>query len=185
MDVAAMKSFIFEEILLIKQNQQLVNELSISDCENNNELKKFLLTQNEYLRKENFIKSNLMKIRNKINYLTATIKLSLKILVIKKSSLSSLVLVSMTTLRSAQIFQTTTLSLTRQLDRSSLPVLEIMSSSLQSKTSTKNHLKKCECLIMSLQLRLYVLSLLLQKLQPILEVYCLVYNFVNVLIFYQ
>ena len=41
-EVAEMKSFILEQSLLIKQNQKLVNEQSISDCENNTELIKSL-----------------------------------------------------------------------------------------------------------------------------------------------
>ena len=49
-EVAAMKSLILEQFLLIKQNQKLVNEQSISDCENNSELIKSLLDQTEYLR---------------------------------------------------------------------------------------------------------------------------------------
>ena len=36
--VAAIKSFIPEQFLLIKQNQKLVNKQSVSDCENNSEL---------------------------------------------------------------------------------------------------------------------------------------------------
>ena len=54
------KSFILEQFLLIKQNQKLVNEQSISDCENNSELIKSLLDQTEYLRRENSIKSNII-----------------------------------------------------------------------------------------------------------------------------
>ena len=52
-EVAVMKSFISEQFLIIKQNQKLVNEQSISDCENNSELIKSLLDQTEYLRREN------------------------------------------------------------------------------------------------------------------------------------
>ena len=48
-----MKSFISEQFLLIKQNQKLVNEQSIRDCENNSEIVKYLLDQIEYLRREN------------------------------------------------------------------------------------------------------------------------------------
>ena len=47
-----MKSFILEQFLLIKQNQKLVNEQSITNSENNSELTKSLLEQIEYLRKE-------------------------------------------------------------------------------------------------------------------------------------
>ena len=54
------KSFILEQFLLIKQNQKLVNEQSISDCENNSELIKSLLDQTEYLRRENSVKSNII-----------------------------------------------------------------------------------------------------------------------------
>ena len=53
-----MKSFILEQFLLIKQNQKLVNEPSISDNENNSEFIKSLLDQIEYLKRENSIKSN-------------------------------------------------------------------------------------------------------------------------------
>ena len=59
-EVAAMKSLILEQFLLIKQNQKLVNEQSISDCENNSELIKSLLDQTEYLRSENSAKSNII-----------------------------------------------------------------------------------------------------------------------------
>ena len=60
MDVMAMKSFVFEQFLLIKRNEKLVNEQFISDSENNSELKKSILNQIEYLRRENFIKSNII-----------------------------------------------------------------------------------------------------------------------------
>ena len=53
-----MKSFILEQFLLIKQNQKLVNEPSISDNESNSEFIKSLLDQIEYLKRENSIKSN-------------------------------------------------------------------------------------------------------------------------------
>ena len=59
-EVVEIKSFILEQFLLIKQNQKLVNEQSISDCENNSELIKSLLDQTEYLRRENSIKSNII-----------------------------------------------------------------------------------------------------------------------------
>ena len=67
-EVAAMKSLILEQFLLIKQNQKLVNEQSISDCENNSELIKSLLDQTEYLRSENSAKSNIISslINNKV-----------------------------------------------------------------------------------------------------------------------
>ena len=55
-----MKSFILEQFLLIKQNQKLSNEQSISDCENNRELIKCLLDQIEYLQRENSAKSNII-----------------------------------------------------------------------------------------------------------------------------
>ena len=42
-EVVAMKSFILEQFLLIKQNQKLVNEQSITNSENNSELIKSLL----------------------------------------------------------------------------------------------------------------------------------------------
>ena len=45
-EVAAMRSFILVQFLLIKQNQKLVNGRSISDCENNSELTKSILDQN-------------------------------------------------------------------------------------------------------------------------------------------
>ena len=48
--------------LLIKQNQKLVNQQSISDCENNSEIVKSLLDQIKYLRRENSIKSNIFQI---------------------------------------------------------------------------------------------------------------------------
>ena len=64
-EVAAMKSFISERFLLIKQNQKLVNEQSISDCENNSELTKSL--EGKFLR-ENSVKSNMISslINNKV-----------------------------------------------------------------------------------------------------------------------
>ena len=70
-EVAAKKSLIFEQFLLIKQNQKLVNEQSICDCENNSELIKSLLDQIEYLvktRSENSAKSNIISslINNKV-----------------------------------------------------------------------------------------------------------------------
>ena len=46
-EVAAMKSFTLEQFLLIKQNQKLLNKLSIGECENNKELTKSLLDQIE------------------------------------------------------------------------------------------------------------------------------------------
>ena len=55
-----MKSFILEQFLLIKQNQKIVNEQSISNCENNSELIKSLLDQTEYLRRENSVKSDII-----------------------------------------------------------------------------------------------------------------------------
>ena len=55
-EVAAIKSFIPEQFLLIKQNQKLVNGKSISDCENNSEL----LDQIEYLKREYSAKSNII-----------------------------------------------------------------------------------------------------------------------------
>ena len=48
--------------LLIKQNQKLVNQQSINDCENNSEIVKSLLEQIKYLRGENSIKSNIFQI---------------------------------------------------------------------------------------------------------------------------
>ena len=59
-EVVAMKSFILEHFLLIKQNQNLVNEQSISDCGINSEFIKSILDQIEYLRRENFAKSNIV-----------------------------------------------------------------------------------------------------------------------------
>ena len=50
---AAIKSFILEQFFLSKQNEKLVNEQSISNCENNSELMKSLLDQIESLRREN------------------------------------------------------------------------------------------------------------------------------------
>ena len=58
--VVAIKSFILEQFLLIKQTQKIVNEKSISNYENNSELIKSLLNQIEYLRRENSIKSNII-----------------------------------------------------------------------------------------------------------------------------
>ena len=65
--VAEMKSFILEQSLLIKQNQKLVNEQSISDCENNCELIKSL-DLIEYLRRKNSAKSNIISslLNNKV-----------------------------------------------------------------------------------------------------------------------
>ena len=60
MEVVAMKSFILEQFLLIRQNQKLVNEQSISDSEHNSELIKSLLDQIKYLRRENAIKSKII-----------------------------------------------------------------------------------------------------------------------------
>ena len=67
-EVAAKKSLIFEQFLLIKQNQKLVNEQSICDSENNSEFIKSLLDQIEYLRCENSAKSNIISslIHNKV-----------------------------------------------------------------------------------------------------------------------
>ena len=65
-EVVAMKSFISEQLLLIKQNQNLVNEQSISDYENNSELLKSILDQTEYLRRENSAKSNISLLNNKV-----------------------------------------------------------------------------------------------------------------------
>ena len=66
-EVAEMKSFILEQSLLIKQNQKLVNEQSINDCENNCELIKSL-DQIEYLRRKNSAKSNIISglLNNKV-----------------------------------------------------------------------------------------------------------------------
>ena len=50
-EVMAMKSFILEQFLLIKQTRKLAKEQSFSDCENNSELTKSLLDQIEYLRR--------------------------------------------------------------------------------------------------------------------------------------
>ena len=55
-----MKPFILEQYLLIKQNQKLVKDQSISDCENINEIIKSLLDQTEYLWGENSVKSNII-----------------------------------------------------------------------------------------------------------------------------
>ena len=67
-EVAAMKSFTLEHFLLIKQNQKLLNKLSIGECENNKELTKSLLDQIEYVRRENSAKSNIISslINNKV-----------------------------------------------------------------------------------------------------------------------
>ena len=54
-----MKPFILEQYLLMKQNQKLVKDQSISDCENINEIIKSLLDQTEYLWSENSVKSNI------------------------------------------------------------------------------------------------------------------------------
>ena len=59
-ELVAMKSCISEQLLLIKQNQKLVNEQSISDYENNSELIKSILDQIEYLRRENSSKSKIV-----------------------------------------------------------------------------------------------------------------------------
>ena len=66
-EVAEMKSFILEQSLLIKQNQKLVNEQSINDCENNCELIQSL-DQIEYLRRKNSAKSNIISslLNNKV-----------------------------------------------------------------------------------------------------------------------
>ena len=56
----APKSCTLEKFLLIKQNQKLVNEQSISDSENNCELVKSLLDQIEHLRRENYNKINII-----------------------------------------------------------------------------------------------------------------------------
>ena len=59
-EVTAMRSFILDQVLLIKQSQKLANEQSFSDCENNSELIKSLLDQIEYLKRENSAKSNII-----------------------------------------------------------------------------------------------------------------------------
>ena len=59
-EVTAMRSFILDQVLLIKQSQKLANEQCFSDCENNSELIKSLLDQIEYLRRENSGKSNII-----------------------------------------------------------------------------------------------------------------------------
>ena len=59
-EVVAMKSVFSEQLLLIKENQKLVNEQPINDSENNSELIKSLLDQIEYLRRENFVKKNII-----------------------------------------------------------------------------------------------------------------------------
>ena len=63
-----MKLFILEQLLLIKQNQNLVNERSISDCEDNSKLIKSLLDEIEYLKRENSAKTNIISslINNKV-----------------------------------------------------------------------------------------------------------------------
>ena len=63
-----MKLFILEQLLLIKQNQNLVNERSISDCEDNSKLIKSLLDEIEYLKRENSTKTNIISslINNKV-----------------------------------------------------------------------------------------------------------------------
>ena len=55
-----MKSVFLEKSLLIKENKKLVNEQPINDSENNSELIKSLLDQTEYLRRENFIKNDII-----------------------------------------------------------------------------------------------------------------------------
>ena len=63
-----MKLFILEQLLLIKQNQNLVNERSVSDCEDNSKLIKSLLDEIEYLKRENSTKTNIISslINNKV-----------------------------------------------------------------------------------------------------------------------
>ena len=63
-----MKLFILEQLLLIKQNQNLVNERSISDSEDNSKLIKSLLDEIEYLKRENSTKTNIISslINNKV-----------------------------------------------------------------------------------------------------------------------
>ena len=63
-----MKLFILEQLLLIKQNQNLVNERSISDCEDNSKLIKSLLDEIEYLKRENSTKTSIISslINNKV-----------------------------------------------------------------------------------------------------------------------
>ena len=55
-----MKSVFLEQFLLIKENQKLINEQPINASENNSELTKSLLDQIEYLRRENFVKNNII-----------------------------------------------------------------------------------------------------------------------------
>ena len=59
-EVVAMKSVFLEQFLLIKVNQKLINEQPINDSENNSELIKSQLDQIEYLRRENFVKNNII-----------------------------------------------------------------------------------------------------------------------------
>ena len=59
-EVVAMKSVFLEQFLLPKENQKLVNEQANNDSENNSELIKSLLDQIEYLRRENFLKNNII-----------------------------------------------------------------------------------------------------------------------------
>ena len=59
-EVVAMKSDFLEQFLLTKENQKLVNKQPINDSENNSELIKSLLDQIEYLRRENFVKNNII-----------------------------------------------------------------------------------------------------------------------------
>ena len=59
-EVVAMKSGFLEQFLLTKENQKLVNKQPINDSENNSELIKSLLDQIEYLRRENFVKNNII-----------------------------------------------------------------------------------------------------------------------------
>ena len=55
-----MKSVFLEQFLLIRENQKLVNEQPINDNENNSERIKSLLDQIECLRRENFVKNNII-----------------------------------------------------------------------------------------------------------------------------
>ena len=59
-EVIAIKSFILEQFLLIKQNQKSVNKQYIGNCENNSEVIKSLFDQIEYLRRENSVKSDII-----------------------------------------------------------------------------------------------------------------------------
>ena len=59
-EVVAMKSVFLKQFLLIKENKKLVNEQPINDSENNSELIKSLLDQTEYLRRENFVKNDII-----------------------------------------------------------------------------------------------------------------------------